>query len=98
MDDPAKQLEQMKNTLSSHGEINLEVKAVPGSSYTGISGFLGTALKVKITSPPEKGKANDEIIKVLADTFKVPSSCIQITKGATSPRKKFHITTTKNGL
>lgn len=98
MDDPAKQLEQIKKILSTHGEITLKVKAVPGSSYTGISGFLGTALKIKVVAPPEKGKANDEIVQVLADTFKVPRSCIQITQGATSPRKKFHITTTKNGL
>jgi uncharacterized protein (TIGR00251 family) len=91
-------LEELQSSLQKNGEITLEVKAVPGSSYTGISGFLGTALKIKVASPPEKGKANEEIIQLLSETFKVPRSCIKLTLGATSPRKKFHITTTKNGL
>lgn len=91
-------LQELKKTLQESGEITLEVKAVPGSSYSGISGFLGTALKIKVVAPPEKGKANEEIIQILAETFKVPRSTIQLVHGTTSARKKFHIIASHNGL
>lgn len=91
-------LEELKAELQKKGGITLEVKAVPGSSYSGISGFLGTALKIKVASPPEKGKANEEIIQLLSDTFKVPRSSIQLIQGTTSPHKKFRITSRKNGI
>jgi uncharacterized protein (TIGR00251 family) len=91
-------LQELKKSLLEKGEILLEVKAVPGSSYSGISGFLGSALKIKVAAPPEKGKANEEIIQILAETFKVPRSSIQLKYGTTSARKKFHIIAPQNGL
>ncbi len=43
-------------------------KIVPGSSPpTRISGILDGMLKIKITAAPEKGKANQCLIKFLAD-------------------------------
>ncbi|MGI9178416.1 MAG: DUF167 domain-containing protein, partial [Pirellulales bacterium] len=40
----------------------LRVKIVPGSSRNEIVGWLGDALKIKVTAPPEKGKANDAVV------------------------------------
>ena len=37
----------------------LNVKVGPGSSRNQIVGWLGDALKIKVTAPPEKGKLND---------------------------------------
>jgi len=89
------QLENLKLTLEKDGEIIVEVKAVPGSSRTEIKGFLDQALKIKIVAAPEKGKANEEIIQVLAQTFHVKPASIQLLQGQTSPRKKFRITLEK---
>ncbi|MFM7075771.1 MAG: DUF167 domain-containing protein, partial [Planctomycetaceae bacterium] len=44
----------------------LEVKVVPGSSRDQIVGWLGDALKIKVTAPPEKGKANERVVELLA--------------------------------
>jgi uncharacterized protein len=44
-------------------------------------------IEVKLKAQPEKGKANDELIKALSDIFKVPSTSIEITSGATNSRK-----------
>lgn len=40
----------------------LAVKVVPGSSRDQIVGRLGDALKIKVTAPAEKGKANTAVV------------------------------------
>jgi uncharacterized protein (TIGR00251 family) len=47
----------------------------------------GTNLKVKITSVPQDGKANTELIEFLADFFYVRKSEIKIVKGEREKRK-----------
>ncbi len=44
-----------------------------------------------VKEPPEKGKANDAVIKLLAEYFKVPRSHVHLISGATSKRKLFEI-------
>mgnify|MGYP000430343759 CR=1 FL=1 len=43
--------------------------------------------EVAITSKPEKGKANKEIIEILADYFQIKKTKIQIIKGHKSRKK-----------
>ena len=52
----------------------------------------GNKILVGLTSKPEKGKANLELIKKLAKYFKVPSSHIRIVSGLKSRRKIVEIT------
>jgi uncharacterized protein (TIGR00251 family) len=47
----------------------------------------GTHLKVKITSVPQDGKANAELIEFLADFFGAKKSEIKIVKGEREKRK-----------
>ncbi|MCF7795068.1 DUF167 domain-containing protein, partial [Patescibacteria group bacterium] len=49
------------------------------------------ALKVRITSPPEKGKANLELRNLLSQEFKVPLNNVNIIKGHTSKLKRVSI-------
>jgi len=48
-------------------------------------------LKVKIHAPPEKGKANQEVINLLSEYFKVSKSKIKILKGQTSKNKQIEV-------
>ncbi|HDD69701.1 MAG TPA: DUF167 domain-containing protein [Candidatus Bathyarchaeota archaeon] len=52
----------------------------------------GNKILVGLTSKPEKGKANLELIKKLAKHFKVPSSHVRIVSGLKSKRKIVEIT------
>jgi len=52
----------------------------------------GNKILVGLTSKPEKGKANLELIKKLAKHFKVPSSHIRIVSGLKSKRKIIEVT------
>jgi uncharacterized protein (TIGR00251 family) len=44
-------------------------------------------IEAKLRAPPEKGKANDELVEALSGLFNVPARGIEITSGATSSRK-----------
>jgi len=71
--------------------VTFTVKVVPGSSKMAISGLLGDALKVNIAAPPQKGKANERLIKLLALTFCRPQSNFSVASGARQSRKEIHV-------
>ncbi len=73
------------------GSCILDIKVVPGSSRTKISGLLGDALKVTVAAAPEKGKANKELIKYLAKTLDISKSSITIVAGEKDHRKSVQI-------
>lgn len=66
----------------------LNVRAQPRSSRPGIDGIMGDALKVRIKSAPVDGKANKEIVEVLADEFGVPKSAVMFKGGETAKSKR----------
>jgi len=69
----------------------IPVKVVPGSSRSRIAGLLGDSLKINLAAPPEKGKANKQIVKFLAETLNHPKSAITIISGSHDPHKQILI-------
>jgi len=67
--------------------LTLNIKVEPRSSRAGIVGSYGDALKVKLTSPPVEGKANMELIEVLAREFGIKKKDVQIVSGHNSKNK-----------
>ena len=65
----------------------LKVKVVPGSSRDQIVGWLGDALKIKVTAPPEKGRANEAVMEVLAERLGLPTDAISVVSGHSSASK-----------
>lgn len=74
-------------------EVVIEVTARPGASRRGAIGVTADRLVVGVNSPPEKGKANDELIEYLAREMRVPRSALMIVRGETSRRKTIRIVT-----
>ena len=72
--------------------IIFSVRVVPRASKSEIVGEHDGALKVRIASPPVDGAANAELIKLLAKTFVVSTSQIEIIAGQTSKIKQIKIT------
>ena len=74
-------------TETAEGVI-VNVRAAPRSSRAGLDGTMGDALKVRIRSAPVDGKANKELIEVLADAFGLPKSAVAFKSGETSKTKR----------
>jgi uncharacterized protein (TIGR00251 family) len=68
------------------------LKVVPGSSRDQIVGWLGDALKIKVIAPPEKGKANEAVIDLLAEALGVSTDDIEVVSGQSSPSKVIAVT------
>ena len=77
-------------TLCPEGVI-LPVLAHPGAKRNAIVGERAGALRVAVSSPPEKGKANAAIQVVLAEGLGCKAACIRLVSGATSRQKRFLI-------
>ena len=65
----------------------LSLKVVPGSSRDDVVGWLGDSLKVKVKAPPEKGRANEAVVALLADRLGIDASSITVVSGHGSPAK-----------
>ena len=85
--------------MNSHGEeklpfikttergITLSIIVSPRSASNSIVGVTDGRLKIKLTSPPVDGKANQALINYLSKLLKVSKSSIEILKGKTSKKK-----------
>ncbi len=63
------------------------IRAVPGSATSGVVGRYGDAWKVRVRSAPERGRANSELVSLLADLVGVPGAAVAVTVGASGRDK-----------
>ena len=67
--------------------MRLTVKVVPGASKSGVAGWLGEALKVRVTAPAERGKANRAVEALVAGALGISGDRVLIVAGHSSARK-----------
>jgi uncharacterized protein (TIGR00251 family) len=77
-------------TAHSLGTV-LPVKAQPGAKKNAVLGERAGVLRVAVTAAPERGKANEAIVEVLAKALKLPRARIGLLTGETSRDKRFLI-------
>lgn len=70
-----------------------QVKVKPNSKKQSIEESLDGSLTVHLKSPPVDGKANKELIELLAEKFNVSKSQILIKAGLSSRSKLIEIDT-----
>ena len=75
-------LKEFMRQLEENSEIYLRVAVHPGASKTAIKEIMGDeTIKIDIAALPVKGKANQELIKFLAQKFDVSQKNVKIIKG-----------------
>lgn len=68
--------------------IVIPIKVVPKAHRSEIVGWENDLLKVRLAAVPEKGEANDELIRLLSKELGVSKSQITLTHGHTSRQKR----------
>jgi uncharacterized protein (TIGR00251 family) len=72
--------------------IRLTVQTTPNAKKTEVIGVLEEVLKIRLQAQPIEGKANEALIRYLADALDVPRGAVRITHGLTNRRKTIEIT------
>lgn len=73
--------------------ITLTLKAVPSSGRQSLIRDKSGALKCYLKSPPERGKANAELIKFIAKELGLPQQALELVAGHTDRKKVIRIQT-----
>ena len=61
--------------------VTIELRFQPRARRAALEN-AGTALKASVTAPPEAGKANDAVIALLSQEWRLPKSVLEIMRGA----------------
>jgi uncharacterized protein len=69
----------------------INIRVVPRSSKVSIEALGNDQYKIKLTSPPVDGEANEQLVRVLAAKLSIPSNQIEIISGAKSRLKRIRI-------
>ncbi len=69
------------------GGTRLRLRVSAGASRSRVLGPHGGALKLSVKAPPERGKANREVLALVADAFGLAPSDVALVAGETSPDK-----------
>ncbi len=72
-------------------EARIPIKAVPGARRDEIAGMLGNRLKVRVSAPPEGGKANAAICALIAAALGLRARQVEIVAGHASPEKTVRV-------
>ncbi|MGB4704246.1 MAG: DUF167 domain-containing protein [Candidatus Saccharicenans sp.] len=65
----------------------LVVRVQPRSSKRELIKISDNEYRARLNSPPEKGRANEELLELLSDHLKIPVSRLKIVKGQASREK-----------
>lgn len=67
------------------------VRVVPRSRRDEVVGLHGDALKIRLISPPVRGKANRALRAFLGKCLGVPASAVEVLSGHTSRQKRVRV-------
>ncbi len=69
----------------------LKLHVTPGAREDVLAGWQGDSLRVKIRARSQKGRANEAVLRFLADYLELPPSRLALVRGATSRDKLIEV-------
>ncbi len=67
--------------------ITLVLHVQPGARQSEVAGLHGDALKIRLAAPPIEGRANEALLRFIAQRFDVPLRNIELKQGVQSRHK-----------
>lgn len=71
--------------------VRLAVHVTPKSGRDEVAGWRGSELQVRVTAPPEGGKANAAVCETLAKALRIPKRDVRVVRGETARHKAIEI-------
>jgi uncharacterized protein (TIGR00251 family) len=65
----------------------LRLRVSPGATRTEIAGRHGDAWKVRVSAAPERGRANDAVVGLIAERLHLPRAAVSLVSGRASRDK-----------
>jgi uncharacterized protein (TIGR00251 family) len=59
----------------------LRLRVSPGATRAGVVGRHGEGWKIRVAAAPEGGRANEAVMRLLADTLSVPRDAVTLVSG-----------------
>jgi len=59
----------------------LRLRVSPGAARAGVVGRHGEGWKVRVAAPPEGGRANEAVVRLLAETLSLPREAVTLVSG-----------------
>ena len=78
--------------VGEDGSILLRLHVQPGAGRTAVNGRYGDALKVRVAAPPERGRANEACVSLVATILGVPEGQVELVSGPSSRSKRVRVT------
>ncbi len=75
--------------------VTLTLHIQPGAKHTNVAGLHGEALKLRLAAPPIEGRANEALLKFIAEKFAVPLRNVELKQGGQSRHKVVAVTGSK---
>jgi hypothetical protein len=69
----------------------LRLRVSPGARKTELVGRHGDAWKVRVSAPPENGRANDAVLKLLAERVGLPRRAVSLVSGHSGREKVIQV-------
>jgi uncharacterized protein (TIGR00251 family) len=70
----------------------LRLRVSPGAGRAQVIGRHGDAWKVRVTAAPEQGRANDAVLRLLAEVLLVPRNTLALVSGHAARDKIVELT------
>ena len=71
--------------------ITLTLHLQPGAKRSEVAGLHGEALKIRLAAPPIEGRANEALLRFIAERFNVPLRNVELKQGAQSRHKRVEV-------
>jgi uncharacterized protein (TIGR00251 family) len=66
---------------------SITVRVTPGASRDAVVGWQGDVLRLRVAAPPQRGKANEAVLRLLATALGVERRRLRIVRGEISRQK-----------
>ena len=70
----------------------VRVRVAPGATRAAVVGRHGEAWKVRVAAAPERGRANEAVLRLLAEALRVPRDAVTLVSGHTGRDKIVELT------